>query len=594
MSARAAATRQSPEYFSELGILAQNIPLRHWWKALSGFKLEVMDQKREKLSKLQYPRRFVPPAGADTTLQTKRQITRFGSPLLGAAGEAPEEAGRRILFLLWVLLTIAHSLGAVVCLLVIFNVVPGVSIFKPPFVRLTLYGVPFFLVIAYLTGLVVSYQYIKRILNWFIEQREPTLQDRRNVLRAPLNLMLVQVSLWLFGTVLFGILYGIVAPWIAPRIVITVLFGAIIMATICYLQVEFVLRPAAAVVLEKYGLPKRRVGRLMSRFVVVWMMGTAIPLLGLFVISVFNMVTNEFTTFELGRYVTVLVVVTLIYSAVLTFQLATYIDPPLDLVRHGMEEVAQGNLDTEIAVFDATELGELQNGFNNMVRELREQEHVKDLFSQHVGDKIAKQALLQKEGAKQVTQRDAAVFFIDIIGSTKLSLEYSSREVVDILNRFYTIVVEEVQKTGGLVNKFAGDAVLAIYNVPDDHPDPAGAALYCSRAIMHRVELEMPEIATAVGVSAGPVVAGSIGSKQRYEYTVIGDPVNVAARLSELAKLEPGRILASHRTVKAANPDEAQYWMINGAKVLRGHTEATVLACPEQHVVVPFEERNTD
>lgn len=549
-----------------------------------------MGKKQEKPIGLEYPRRFVPPAGAETTLQTKRQVTRFGSPLLGAAGENPRDAGKRILLLLWGLITIAHLMGAVVCLIVIFNLIPGVSIFNPPFQRLTLQGVPIFLVVAYCIGVILSFFYIKSILNWFIEQREPSLKDRKNVLRAPRFLMLIQLSLWLIGTIIFGTLYGIIAPWIAPRIVLTVLFGAVIMATICYLQIEFVLRPAAAVVLEKYGPSKRRVTRLMSRFVVVWTMGTAIPLLGLLVTSVYNMVTAEFTTYELARYVTVLVVATLVYSAVLTFQLATYIDPPLDLVRHGMDEVAHGNLDTEIAVFDATELGELQAGFNSMVKELRDQEHVKDLFCQHVGEKIAHQALLQKEGSKKVTQRDAAVFFIDIIGSTKLSLGYSSREVVDILNRFYTIVVEEVNKTGGLVNKFAGDAVLAIYNVPDDHPDPAGAALYCSRAVMHRLDVEMPEIATAVGIAAGPVVAGTIGSEKRYEYTVIGDPVNVASRLSELAKKEPGRILASNPTVKAANPEEAKYWMINGAKVLRGHTEATVLACPEQHVVTPFQD----
>ena len=208
-----------------------------------------MGKKQEKPIGLEYPRRFVPPAGAETTLQTKRQVTRFGSPLLGAAGENPRDAGKRILLLLWGLITIAHLMGAVVCLIVIFNLIPGVSIFNPPFQRLTLQGVPIFLVVAYCIGVILSFFYIKSILNWFIEQREPSLKDRKNVLRAPRFLMLIQLSLWLIGTIIFGTLYGIIAPWIAPRIVLTVLFGAVIMATICYLQIEFVLRPAAAVVL---------------------------------------------------------------------------------------------------------------------------------------------------------------------------------------------------------------------------------------------------------------------------------------------------------------------------------------------------------
>ena len=153
-----------------------------------------MGKKQEKPIGLEYPRRFVPPAGAETTLQTKRQVTRFGSPLLEAAGEDPAAAGRRILVLLWGLITSAHLMGAVVCLIVIFNLIPGVSIFKPPFQKLTLYGVPIFLVVAYFTGLIVSFLYMRRILTWFIERREPSLKDRKNVLRAPRILMLIQLA----------------------------------------------------------------------------------------------------------------------------------------------------------------------------------------------------------------------------------------------------------------------------------------------------------------------------------------------------------------------------------------------------------------
>ena len=193
----------------------------------------------------------------------------------------------------------------------------------------------------------------------------------------------------------------------------------------------------------------------------VWLAGTGLPILGLLLIGATNLHTTEFSIQEMSRFIVIIAVCVLLFSAVLNLQISTYITPPLQQVRHGMERVSVGDLDTEVAVFDGSEIGELQAGFNNMVHELREQQHIKDLFRQHVGSKIADQALSAQPEERNVTKRDASVFFIDIIGSTKLSLEYDSYTVVDLLNRFYTIVVEEVNRAGGVVNKFAGDAAVS-------------------------------------------------------------------------------------------------------------------------------------
>jgi adenylate cyclase len=128
---------------------------------------------------------------------------------------------------------------------------------------------------------------------------------------------------------------------------------------------------------------------------------------------------------------------------------------------------------------------------------------------------------------------------------------------------------------GGLVNKFMGDAVLAIFGAPTDLPDHAGAALAAARGIASRLAGEVPEIGAGIGVSTGRAVAGNVGHRSRFEYTVIGDAVNAAARLTELAKDVDGRVLVASASVTAADPAEQRRWREHGAPVLRGRDEPT-------------------
>ena len=151
--------------------------------------------------------------------------------------------------------------------------------------------------------------------------------------------------------------------------------------------------------------------------------------------------------------------------------------------------------------------------------------------------------------------------FVDIAGSTRLTRQMEPVEFVAMLNRFFEIVVDEVEGNGGLLNKFEGDAALCVFGAPAEIDDPA-AGRACARrgAIRDRVA-ELDELEIGIGVAAGPVIAGQIGSASRLEYTVIGDAVNEAARLTELAKRVEGRILASGQAVEAASEQEQQHWV---------------------------------
>ena len=151
-------------------------------------------------------------------------------------------------------------------------------------------------------------------------------------------------------------------------------------------------------------------------------------------------------------------------------------------------------------------------------------------------------------------------------------------EVVSLLNRFFAVVVDVVGAHGGWINKFEGDGALCVFGAPVEQPDAAAAALAASRVLHARLVRELPEVDAGIGVSAGSAVAGNVGAEERFEYTVIGDPVNEAARLTELAKEREGRLIASEAVLQAAEREEADRWELDGAVQLRGRPDETGVA----------------
>jgi adenylate cyclase len=133
-----------------------------------------------------------------------------------------------------------------------------------------------------------------------------------------------------------------------------------------------------------------------------------------------------------------------------------------------------------------------------------------------------------------------------------------------------------------MVNKFEGDAALCVFGAPVPRDDPAGAALCTARKVAARLASDVPQITFGVGISAGTAVAGNVGAEHRFEYTVIGDPVNEAARLSDLAKQYPGRVLASKAALDRAASGERESWDVTESAVLRGRDTATGLAHPRE------------
>ncbi|MGB8211091.1 MAG: adenylate/guanylate cyclase domain-containing protein, partial [Mycobacterium sp.] len=146
------------------------------------------------------------------------------------------------------------------------------------------------------------------------------------------------------------------------------------------------------------------------------------------------------------------------------------------------------------------------------------------------------------------------------------------------------IVVSAVDERNGFINKFQGDAALAVFGVPLPSGGAASEALATARNL--RSELgRLPMVDFGIGISAGPVFAGNIGAENRYEYTVIGDAVNEAARLADLAKTSDRRIICSAAVINRADAAERRHWAACGEAVLRGRDEAT-------HIWAPSSERD--
>lgn len=410
--------------------------------------------------------------------------------------------------------------------------------------------------------------------------RDPSEAERRAVLRGPLRLMAMQATLWGFGAVAWAAIDLAFSPLLALKVSMITLLGAITTCAVVYLLTERVLRPIAAVVMAARAATHDGWFGITPRTMLAWALGTAVPLLGLVITAIAALVVTGMSLTQLAVTILVLGGVALLVGFQITYIAARAVADPVRSVREGLARIERGDLGAAIPVYDASELGGLQAGFNHMVDGLRENERVRDLFGRHVGEDVARHALEHGVALGGGEVCDAAVIFADLQGSTRLAATRPPGEVVSLLNAYFGIVVDVVSAHGGLINKFQGDAALAIFGAPQPLEDPAGQALAAARKLSRRLQAELPQLLAGIGVSSGQVVAGHIGAEERLEYTVIGDPVNEAARLSDIAKSTNERLLASATVVAAAQPAEAAHWRLGNTVTLRGRPARTRLATP--------------
>ncbi|ULL08587.1 adenylate/guanylate cyclase domain-containing protein [Mycobacterium liflandii] len=439
----------------------------------------------------------------------------------------------------------------------------------------------------FLAGFALNLKLLVPVFRWqrrdnLVAAADPSATElaRSRVLRMPFYRTLISVGSWAIGSVIFIVASWSVARYAAPVVAIATALGAIATAIIGYLQSERVLRPVAVAALRS-GVPENlRSPGVILRLMLAWVLSTAVPLLAIVLAVVADkMAILHATPDKLFNPILLLALAALAIGSASTLLVSMSIADPLRQLRWALSEVQRGNYNAHMQIYDASELGLLQAGFNDMVRDLSERQRLRDLFGRYVGEDVARRAI--ERGTELGGQeRDVAVLFVDLVGSTQLAATRPPVEVVGLLNEFFRVVVDTVARHGGFVNKFQGDAALAIFGAPIEHPDGAGAALRAARELHDELIPVLGSAEFGIGVSAGRAIAGHIGAQARFEYTVIGDPVNEAARLTELAKLEEGHVLASAIAISGALDAEALCWDVTEVVELRGRTAPTQLARP--------------
>lgn len=322
---------------------------------------------------------------------------------------------------------------------------------------------------------------------------------------------------------------------------------------------------------------ERGSGKLWRRLSFAFVVAALLPQAQLLV----DMMADPRRTFGTGfwRAVALDVTLALVGIVVAIVFVARGLRRPTELLMKALARVKGGDLTAEAPVVTRDEIGHLTADFNDMVAGLRERERIREAFGRYLEKDVA-DTVLARGAALSGEVRTATILVTDIEGYSTLAEAMSPGEVVAMLNDYFEVLVECVRRRQGIVNKFIGDSVMALYNVPLDDPEHARHAIETALDIARRTRERrfgprQVELRTRVGVNTGLVVAGSIGAAERLEYTVIGDTVNVAARLEQLNKEHGTTLLVGAQTRQEAGA--AFEFDQVGDVVLKGKAQAVAV-----------------
>jgi class 3 adenylate cyclase len=281
-----------------------------------------------------------------------------------------------------------------------------------------------------------------------------------------------------------------------------------------------------------------------------WKLLGALPILSV----VTGVVTSGLSTdgtaslTDLGFDVVVAMLIAFTVSLEMTLLITKSVVGPVSDLVEATRRVRHGDLEARVPVTSGDEIGTLAGSFNEMMKGLSEREALRQAFGSYVDPDVAERVLDEGE-LLEGQDREVTVMFVDVRDFTPFAERSSARETVTFLNDFFEAVVPVVMRCGGHANKFLGDGLLCVFGAPERRGDHADCGLDCARAIAAEVERQFGgRIRIGIGLNSGPVVVGSVGGGGRLEFSVIGDPVNVAARVEAATRETSDTILLTEAT----------------------------------------------
>jgi adenylate cyclase len=320
---------------------------------------------------------------------------------------------------------------------------------------------------------------------------------------------------------------------------------------------------------EGYGVPLR------------WKLLGALPLINVITGVIVSGLSSDGTAqlSELGVDVLVAVLVAFTVSFELTVLLTRSITQPVGDLLDATDRVRSGDLSVRVPVVSGDEMGALARSFNAMMTGLQERERLHDAFGSYVAPDVAERVLEEGE-LLEGEEVEVTVLFVDIREFTAYAERSSARETVAYLNDFFGLAVPILTAGGGHANKFVGDGILGVFGAPErwsDHADRAvRAACELARATSERYG---ESLSIGIGLNSGPVSAGTVGGGGRLEFTVIGDPVNVAARV-ERATRETGDTVLLTEATRCLLTDASIDVEERGELPLKGKSQPVSLYAP--------------
>ena len=433
-----------------------------------------------------------------------------------------------------------------------------------------------YLPFAFAVGIAWRRRRYAPVERWLREEREPTDAERELVLRQPYEGVVTSAPFWAIAAVLLAALNFSDSPTGALAIAVTALLGGATTCALLYLLHERVFRPVTACALEA-GPPDRPAGPgVARRLTMAWMLGTGVPALGVVAVATVELVGGTLDDRVALAATIFLAAVALAIGFAATVFAARSVAEPVSTMRAAMARVQGGDFDARVAVDDGSEVGLLQAGFNRMAEGLAERERIREAFGTYVDPDVAEHIL--REGTDLAGEEvEVTVMFVDIRDFTGFAEQTTAADVVATVNRLFERVVPVVYRHGGHVDKFVGDGLLAVFGAPQRQSDHADRALAAALDIERDVAEEFEgQLELGIGLNSGTVVAGNVGGGGRLEFSVIGDAVNVAARVEAATRQTGDTLLVSEHTRRLLTRESLELEPRSGVRLKGKSTEVAV------------------